>query len=64
MTRPNEAPTTPGQDLDVVVIGNAGVDTNVYLPHADIDFEVEANFTENLDCVGQAGASACAGSQR
>jgi len=32
-----------------------GIDTNVYLPGADIDFEVESNFTENLDCVGQAG---------
>jgi len=41
--------------LDVVVIGNAGVDTNVYLYDADIDFTVESNFTRNLDMVGQAG---------
>ena len=44
--------------LDVVVIGNAGVDTNVFFRTPDIDFAVEANFTENLDHVGQAGAYA------
>lgn len=54
--KPRRAPS--GQDLDVVVIGNAGVDTNVFLPKACIDFEVEANFTENLDCAGQAGVYA------
>jgi sugar/nucleoside kinase (ribokinase family) len=47
--------------MDVVVIGNAGVDTNIYLPGADIDFGVEANFTENLDYVGQAGGYASRG---
>ena len=41
--------------FDVVVIGNVGIDTNVYLPGADIDFTVESNFTLNLDYVGQAG---------
>jgi sugar/nucleoside kinase (ribokinase family) len=46
---------------EVVVIGNAGVDTNVYLPGGDIDWSREANFTENLDCVGQAGAYASRG---
>jgi sugar/nucleoside kinase (ribokinase family) len=40
---------------DVVVVGNVGIDTAVYLPGADIDFGVGANFTENLDTVGQAG---------
>ena len=49
---------------DVVVVGNAGVDTSVYLPAAGIDFQVEANFTENLDCVGQAGAYAARGYAR
>lgn len=44
---------------EVVVIGNAGVDTNVYFPGGDIDWAREANFTENLDCVGQAGGYAC-----
>ena len=43
------------RDFDVVVIGNAGVDTNVYVPGADVDLKVESNFTENIDCVGQAG---------
>ena len=41
--------------LDVVVISAAGADTNVYLRGADIDFSVEANFSENLDYVGGAG---------
>lgn len=40
---------------DVVVVGNVGIDTNVYLPGRDIDFKVEANFTLDLDYVGQAG---------
>jgi sugar/nucleoside kinase (ribokinase family) len=40
---------------EVVVIGNAGVDTNVYLPGRDVNWSMEANFTENLDYVGQAG---------
>jgi sugar/nucleoside kinase (ribokinase family) len=38
-----------------VVIGNVGIDTNVYLPGADINFAVESNFTKNLDYIGQAG---------
>jgi acarbose 7IV-phosphotransferase len=47
--------------LDVVVIGNVGIDTNVYMHGADIDFNVEANYTENLDYVGQAGGYASRG---
>ena len=47
--------------FDVVVVGNAGIDTNVYLPGGDIDFSVEANFTENLTCVGNAGGYASRG---
>jgi len=46
---------------DVVVVGNAGIDTNVYLQGRDIDFSVEANFSENIDCIGQAGAYASRG---
>ena len=42
----------------VAVVGNVGVDTNVYLYGEDIDFSVEANFTENIDYVGQAGGYA------
>ena len=41
--------------LDAVVVGGAGVDTNVYLAGDDIDWSVESNFTRNVDCVGQAG---------
>ncbi|MBL0314068.1 MAG: carbohydrate kinase family protein [Holophagaceae bacterium] len=49
---------------EVVVIGNAGVDTNVYLPGQDVDWSREANFTENLDYVGQAGGYASRGYAR
>jgi sugar/nucleoside kinase (ribokinase family) len=41
--------------FDVVVVSGAGIDTNVYLPGRDIDWNIETNFTENLDYVGQAG---------
>ena len=41
--------------FEVVVVGNVGIDSNVYLPGSDIDFDVEANFTQNIDHVGQAG---------
>lgn len=43
------------KSLDVVVVSAIGVDTSVFLHGADIDFNVEANFSEDLDCVGQAG---------
>ncbi len=52
--------STP-EPFDVVVVGNVGIDTNIYLPGADIDFNVEANFSENLDYVGQAGGYASRG---
>ena len=39
---------------EVVVLGCAGVDTNVFLPGREVDWSVEANFTENLDTPGQA----------
>jgi sugar/nucleoside kinase (ribokinase family) len=47
--------------FDVAVVGNVGVDTNVYLPGADIDFGVVSNFTQNLDNVGQSGGYAARG---
>jgi sugar/nucleoside kinase (ribokinase family) len=47
--------------FDVAVIGNVGIDTNVYFDQADVDFNREANFTENLDYVGQAGGYASRG---
>jgi sugar/nucleoside kinase (ribokinase family) len=50
-----------GKRFDVVVVGSIGIDTNVYLSGDDIDFRVEANFTENLDYVGQAGGYASRG---
>jgi sugar/nucleoside kinase (ribokinase family) len=49
------------KQFDVVVIGNVGIDTNVYTYADDIDFSVEANFTHNLDYVGQAGGYASRG---
>lgn len=41
--------------FDVVVVGNVGIDTNVYLRSDEINWDVEANFTDNRDYVGQAG---------
>jgi sugar/nucleoside kinase (ribokinase family) len=46
---------------EVVVLGCAGVDTNVFLPGREVDWKVEANFTENLDTPGQAGVYASRG---
>lgn len=43
------------QPPEVVVIGNIGIDTNVFSHSGVIDFSVESNFTENLDYIGQAG---------
>ncbi len=42
-------------DFDVLIVGNAGVDTNIFLYGDSIDFSVEANFSNNIDYVGQAG---------
>ncbi len=47
--------------FDVVVVGNTGIDTNVYFLSDEPDFNREANFTENLDYVGQAGGYASRG---
>jgi len=47
--------------FDVAVIGNVGIDTNAYFYGADVDFSREANFTENIDYVGQAGGYASRG---
>lgn len=46
---------------DVVVVGNIGIDTNVYFSGDRIDLAVEANFTTNLDMIGQAGGYAARG---
>jgi len=47
--------------FDVAVVGNVGIDTNVYLQGPDIDYSVEANYTENIDYVGQSGGYASRG---
>lgn len=54
-------PSTAENRHDVVVIGNVGIDTNVFLAGADVDFSVESNFTENIDLVGQAGGYSARG---
>lgn len=41
--------------FDVAIIGNVGIDTNVYFSSNEPDFEAESNFTENIDYIGQAG---------
>lgn len=41
--------------LDVVVVGNVGIDTNIYLNDEHVDLTIETHFTKNLDYVGQAG---------
>jgi sugar/nucleoside kinase (ribokinase family) len=45
----------------VIVIGAAGIDTNIYLHGRDVDFAVESNFSENIDYVGQAGGYSARG---
>ena len=40
---------------EAVVIGNIGVDTNVYLPTDRFTGALESTFTEDLDTIGQAG---------
>src|SRR5574341_2017576 len=52
------------RSLDVVVVGNVGIDTNVYPTGGEFDPQVESNFTENLDCIGQAGGYASLGYAR
>jgi sugar/nucleoside kinase (ribokinase family) len=40
---------------EVIVVGNIGVDTNVYLPTSSFTGALESTFTEDLDTVGHAG---------
>ena len=49
------------KNFDAVVVGNVGIDTNVYFHAAEPDFSRESNFTEDLDYVGQAGGYASRG---
>jgi len=46
---------TAKREYDICVVGAIGVDTNCYLYSDSIDYINEANFTENIDGVGQAG---------
>ena len=41
--------------LDIICIGAVGIDTNVHLYTDEINFNVEMNFPENIDSIGQAG---------
>ena len=50
--------------FDVVVIGNIGIDTNVYFPYGDYSPDLESAFTENLDYIGQAGGYTARGYAR
>ncbi len=50
--------------FDVVVIGNVGIDTNIYNYGRDITFDLESNFTENIDYIGQAGGYSARGFAR
>lgn len=45
--------------FDVIVVGNAGLDVNVYLHSGRLDLGREAHFTRNVENVGQAGGYAC-----
>ncbi len=50
--------------VEVVVVGNVGIDTNVYVGAGGIDLGTESHFTENLDTIGQAGGYASRGYAR
>lgn len=50
--------------FDVVVVGNAGIDTNVYLNEGQLDFAREGHFTENRDYLGQSGGFCARGFAR
>jgi sugar/nucleoside kinase (ribokinase family) len=50
--------------LEAAVIGNVGIDTNVFFQSSGPTFDQESNFTENIDYVGQAGGYAGRGFAR
>lgn len=41
--------------LDVVVVGNVGIDTTIYGLGQGFDLNIETSFTDNRDYIGQAG---------
>ena len=47
------------EKLDVAVVGNAGIDTAIFLNQPTINWEQETNFSENQDYVGQSGGFVC-----
>ena len=47
--------------FDFIVVGNVGIDTNIYNPGNEIDFDVESSFTQNIDYVGNAGGYSARG---
>ncbi len=49
------------KNFDVVVVGNAGIDTAIFLPQPTVNWQNETNFTENIDYVGQSGGFASRG---
>ncbi len=49
------------KEYDCIVVGNVGIDTNVYFHDEKINFDVETNFTTNKDYIGQAGGYASRG---
>jgi acarbose 7IV-phosphotransferase len=51
------------EPFDVVVVGNAGIDTNVHLA-GPLELDHETDYTENLDSVGQAGGFSARGFAR
>lgn len=48
-------------NFDIVIIGNVGIDSNVYTPNNTINLNIETNFTENIDYIGQAGGYSARG---
>lgn len=47
--------------VDVVVVGNVGVDTTVFLHGTTIDASLETHYTDDVDSIGQSGAYAVRG---
>ena len=43
------------REREVVIVGNIGVDTNVYLPGSSFAGPLESSFTDDIDTIGQAG---------
>ena len=52
-----------GRNAEVVVVGNVGIDTNVYLARPP-DLSQEDHFTENVDYLGQPGGYTSRGFRR